>query len=82
MASKVNPAAPRFSFSLNGPVPFIFDVHSPGLERSDGILYDLGRMIAWYVCCAVRYGKNPFGAARLNCTAFAPTFLTPTITPL
>ena len=28
----------------------------------------LGRMIAWYVCWLSAYGKNPFGAARLNWT--------------
>ncbi len=39
-------------------------------------------MIAWYVCWLSAYGKNPFGAARLNWTPFAPTFFTPTIRPL
>ena len=43
---ELKPAAPRFSFSLNGPVPFILAVHSPGFVRSEGSRYVFGRMIA------------------------------------
>jgi hypothetical protein len=37
LATKLKPAGPRFRVSLNGPVPFIFVVHSPGFDRSAGI---------------------------------------------
>ena len=41
------PGGTAVLLQLNGPVPFIFDVQSPGFVRSAGSLYVFGRMIAW-----------------------------------
>ncbi len=39
-------------------------------------------MIDWYVICAVRYGKSPYGPDRSKRTEFWPTFLTERRIPL